>query len=64
MTDYGRGNVLGVATSLPATSAGVFFLSNNGTHPLIMLGFLIICSISMFVTVSYIFRYLNNKSRK
>lgn len=62
MTDYGRGSVLGAATTLPATSAGVLLLS-NGAHPAIVLGFIIISLISTIITISYLFRYLKNRTK-
>ncbi|HOV29741.1 MAG TPA: hypothetical protein PLD77_01545 [Candidatus Dojkabacteria bacterium] len=62
MTDYGKGSVLGAATTLPTTSAGVLLLS-NGIHPMIVLGFIIISSISTLITISYLFRYLKNRTK-
>jgi len=59
MTDYGKGSVLGTATTLPATSALSLFLVDK-IHPVILIGFLVVSIFSLIVSVSLIARYLIN----
>jgi hypothetical protein len=61
MTDYGKGDVLGAATSLPLTSAGILLVDT--THPIVIIGFIVITCISLIVLIAYISRYLINKNK-
>lgn len=63
MTDYGRGDVLGAATSLPATAAAGLLVMDS-THPLIIIGFIGVTCISLIFLAAYISRYLINRRNK
>ncbi len=62
MTDYGKGAVLGAATSLPMTS-GIALSVSTTTDPMIVMGLLVISSISLIVLIGSISRYMINNSR-
>lgn len=60
MTDYGKGGILGTATTLPATSAlGLAFIDK--LHPVLLVSFMVITLVSLIITFGYITRYLTNK---
>lgn len=60
-TDYGKGQVLGAATMLPATSAaGVFLL--NGAHPAVVIGFMVVGAIALISTSAYMVRFMANRN--
>lgn len=63
MTDYGRGAVLGAATSLPMTSAAGVFLADRA-HPVIVMGLLITITISLIVLMGSITRFVINTRRE
>jgi hypothetical protein len=58
--DYGKGAVLGAATTLPATSAAGYFLL-NGSHPVIVIGMIAVGAISLVTTTAYMTRFLVNR---
>jgi hypothetical protein len=60
MTDYGKGAVLGAATTLPATSA-VGFLMMDGSHPYLVIGMIIVAAIALLSTSAYLTRYMVNR---
>ncbi len=61
MTDYGKGGVLGLATTLPATSAlGLAVVER--VHPMVIISIAVITLLSLLITLSYIVRYLANRA--
>lgn len=62
MNDYGKGNILGAATTLPATSALGLLLHNNN-HPVLLGGYFIISAICLIILLGQTSRYLINLIR-
>ncbi len=62
MNDYGKGNILGAATALPATSALGILLSHNN-HPALLTGYFIVSAICLVILLAQISRYLINMIR-
>ncbi|HMS22677.1 MAG TPA: hypothetical protein PKA38_02825 [Candidatus Levybacteria bacterium] len=63
MTDYGRGSVLGAATSLPATTAGGILLANNA-DPILVGALFTVSFVSLIVLMGSITRFLINSNRQ
>lgn len=62
MPDYGKSEVLGTATVLPATSASAYLILNHA-NKLIIAGFVVISSISIVIAISTLSRYLINRRK-
>lgn len=63
MNGYGSGDVLGAAIYLPATSAAGIVIS-QASHPVILIGFIVITVISLILGIAYIYRYLANRKNE
>jgi hypothetical protein len=61
MTIYGNGNVIGMATALPATSAAGFILADK-IHPAIAAGFVVMNTVILLMLFGHISRYLKNRN--
>jgi hypothetical protein len=59
MNEYGKG-LVGVATTLPATSAAGLMLADK-VHPIIAVGFVVVNSILLIMLAGHISRYMFNK---
>lgn len=62
MSDYGKGNILGAATVLPATSALGLLLRDN-IHPVILVGLFVISLTCLIMVLTQSCRYLINLKR-
>lgn len=59
MSDYGKGSILGTATTLPATSAlGLVYADQLPS--ILLISFIVISSLSFIITFGLINRYLAN----